>query len=273
MSENRELTPSPAAMRLRQLASTQSVCFFAFPETHQSILDVCGMNENDTVNSSHVVRWLLEQTCRTNEQLQNLYISQGTDFCNRINAEWENAAFLSDAQARSAYVEVLQHPEQQTLEQLYGGRTENTHCPSSLMVMFPQLQTFENKLNQLRLSTSSTANAAHSSALEEVEQEREVELQVEEVREVQKAPHYEAHAFPGLHSVISSFVSVGYLCGGVGYEHVFDAVSRTSIGERFGIVRTDSRLFVSAEFMKTIKANQGGSIDNFLVSLLSIASY
>lgn len=260
-------------MRLRQLASTQSVCFFAFPETHQSILNVCGMSENDTVNSSHVVRWLLEQTCRTNEQLRNLYISQGTDFCNRTNAEWENAAFLSDAQARNAYVEVLQHPEQQTLEQLYGGRTENTHCPSSLMVMFPQLQTFDNKLKQLRLSTSNTANAAHSSALEEVEQEREVEFQVEEVREVQKSPHYEAHAFPGLHPAISGFVSAGYLCGGVGYEHVFDAVSRTSIGERFGIVRTDSRLFVSAEFMKTIKANQGGSIDNFLVSSLSIASY
>jgi hypothetical protein len=54
------------------------------------------MNEDDEVNSSHVVRWLLEQTCRTNEQLQNLYVSQGIDFCNRMNAEWENAAFLSD---------------------------------------------------------------------------------------------------------------------------------------------------------------------------------
>lgn len=108
-------------MRLRQLATTQSMCFFAFPETHQSIVDVCGMNENEKINSSHVVRWSLEQKILTNEQLQNLYLSQGNDFCNRMNAEWKNADFLSDAQDRSAYVEVLQHPEQQTLEELYGG--------------------------------------------------------------------------------------------------------------------------------------------------------
>jgi hypothetical protein len=229
------------------------------------------MNVNDTVNSSHVIRWLLEQTCRTNEQLQNLYISQGNDFCNRINAEWENAAYLSDAQDRSAYVEVLQHPEQQTLQQLYGSHKEDIHDPSSLTVMFPKLQTFKNKLNQLRRSTLNSTNSTYSSALEEVEQEREVEFQVEEVREVQKASHYKAHAFPGLHPAISGFVSTGYLCGDMGYEHLFDAVSRTSIGERFGIVKTESRLFVSAEFMKTIKTNRGGSIDNFLVILWSIA--
>jgi hypothetical protein len=253
-------------MRLRQLATTQSICFFAFPETHQSILDACGMNENDKVDSSHVVSWLLEQTCRTNEQLQNLYVSQGIDFCNRMNAEWENAAFLSDAQDRIAYVEVLKHPELQTLEQLYGGRTEDTHGLSSLTARSPQLQTFKKKLNELRLSTSNTANTFHSSALEEVEQEREVEFQVEEVREVQKVLHYKAYAFPGLHPAVTGFVSTGRLCGDVGYEHVFDAVSHTSIGEKFGIVGTESCLFVSAEFMKTIKTNKGGLIDNFLVS-------
>jgi hypothetical protein len=260
-------------MRLRQLATTQSVCFFAFPETHQSILDVCGMNENDTVNSSHVVRWLLEQTCRMNEQLQNLYISQGADFCNRINAEWENKAFLSDAQDRSAYVKILQHTEQQTLEQLYGGRTEGVNSLSSLATMFPRLQTFKNKLTRLRLSTSNTANTLHSSALEEVEQEREVEFQVEEVREVQKAVHYKAHTFPGLHPAISGFVRTGCLCGNVGYEHIFDAVSKTSLGERFDIVGTESRLFVSTEFMQTIKTDKRGLIDNFLVSSQSFAVF
>ncbi|CBX97993.1 hypothetical protein LEMA_P094020.1 [Plenodomus lingam JN3] len=253
-----------AAMRLRQLPTTQSVCFFAFPETHQSILDVCGMNETDRVNSSHVVTWLLEQTCRSNEQLQNLYVSQGADFCNRINAEWENADFLSNAKDRSAYVQVLQHPEQQTLEELYGSHKEHTHVPSSSTTKFTQLQTFKNKLNELRLNMSNTATNLHSSALEEVEQEREVEFQVEEVREVQKALHHKAHVFPGLHPAISGFVSTGRLCGVEGYEHVFDAVSRTSIGKRFDISGTESCLFVSAEFMKTIKTTMVDLIDNHL---------
>jgi hypothetical protein len=258
-------------MRLRQLATTQSICFFAFPETHQSILDVCRMNQNDKVDSSYAVGWLLEQTCRADEQLQSLYVSQGTDFRNRMNAEWENAALVSDAQDMIAYVEVLQHPEQQKLGQLCGGRTEDTHVPSSLTTI-PQLETFKNKLNHLRLCTSKTANILHSSALEEVEQEREVEFQVEEVREMHKTVHNEAQAFPGLHLAISGFVSTGRLCADTGYDHVFDAVSRTSIGERFEIVGAESHLFVSAKFMKTIKTDKSGLFDNFLVSSSSFAS-
>jgi hypothetical protein len=265
------LTLHAAAMRLRQLATTQSVCFFAFPETHQSILDVCGRSSDHKIDSSNVVRWLLEQTCRTNEQLQNLYISQGTDFCNRVNTEWENAAFLFDAQDRSAFVKVLRHPEQQTLEQLYGSRTENVHSTLPPTTTFPQLEAFRNKLNQLRLSMSQAADNLHSSALEEVEQEREVEFQVEEVREVQKAVHYEAHTFPGLHAAISGFVNTGRLCGNVGYESVSNAVSRTSTGDRSGIGGIESGLFVSAEFMRAIKTKERGLIDNFLVSSSSFA--
>jgi hypothetical protein len=157
---------------------------------------------------------------------------------------------------------VFQHSEQQTLEQLYGSRTEDTHDLSSPTTRFPQLERFNNKLNNLRLGTLNNASMLHSSALEEVEQEREV----------QKALHYEAHAFPGIHPAISSFVSTGHLCGDVGYEHMFDAVSHTSLSKRFGIVRTESRLFVSVEFMKTIKTDRGGLIDNFLVSSSSFAS-
>jgi hypothetical protein len=262
---------NPAAMRLRQLATTQSVCFFAFPETHQSILDVCGMSEDDKVNSSHVVQWLLEQTCRTNEQLQSLYVSQGKDFCNRMNSEWENPAFFSDAQDRGAYLEVLEHSEQQTLEQLYGGHCEDAAVSSSPTVTFPELQVFKNKLDQLRLSTSKLANTINSSALEEVEQEREVEFQVEEVREVQKPLHYKPYSFPGLHPAISRFVSTGRLCERVGYEHVFNAVSHTSVGKRFKVEATKSSLFVSTEFMRTIMTEKGGLIDNFLVSSSAFA--
>jgi hypothetical protein len=251
-------------MRLRQLATTQSVCFFAFPATHQSILDTCGMKEKEQVNSSHVVRWLLEQTCRKNEQLQNLYISQGRDFCNRINAEWANAHFLSDSQDRSAYITVLEHPEQQTLEQLYGDCSEDN--PTMFSPKDPQLQILMKKLDQLRLNSSNLANSIESSALEEVEQEREVEFEVEEVREVQKSLKYEACRFPGLHPAISEFVSTGRLCGDEGYEYVFKAISHTHIGKMFGITVSKSCLFVSREFMKTIETETRGLNDNFLVS-------
>ncbi|KAH8725994.1 hypothetical protein GQ44DRAFT_771576 [Phaeosphaeriaceae sp. PMI808] len=255
-----------AAMRLRQLATTQSLSFFAFPETHQSILDVCEMNYNDQIDSSHVVRWLLEQTCRANEQLQSLYISQGTDFCNRTSAAWENDAFLTDVTHRKAYIDVLQHPEQQTLEELYGGFVDNSrsHTPTSSETPFPQILNFVDELQNLRRANDDNSNAMHSSALEEVEQEREVEFQVEEVREVQRPVHYKARRFKEIHPVISEFVRSGVLSGEEGYEHVSSAVSRTLIGQKFNPISGKSQLFLSAEFMKTIKGGTHGIMDNFL---------
>lgn len=74
-----------AAMRLRQLATSQEVVFFAPPEVHQSILDL-RKNSEGTIDSYDVVCWLLEQTCSGIEQLQPLYYSQGIDFCRRTQA-------------------------------------------------------------------------------------------------------------------------------------------------------------------------------------------
>jgi hypothetical protein len=262
------LTSYAAAMRLRQLATTQTVCFFAFPETHQSILDVCKANDQVRIDSHHVVYWLLEQTCLANEQLQNLYISQGTDFCNRFIAQSENANFLSDSQHRDAYVKVLQHSEQQTLEQLYGGLADDTQRPAPHTTTFPQIKTVVEKLDVMRRAVASNASVLNSSVFEEVEQEREVEYQVEEVRQVQRPVHYNALVFPGLHPAISEFAHTGVLLGEAGYEHVYTAVSRTSIGQKFGIRSTQSRCFVSGEFMKTI-VTRSTLVDNFLVSVLT----
>lgn len=43
-----------AAMRLRQLGTTQSVVFFAPPEVHQGILDLQGKMNGDAVDSRDV---------------------------------------------------------------------------------------------------------------------------------------------------------------------------------------------------------------------------
>jgi hypothetical protein len=75
-----------AAMRLRQLATTQEIVFFAPPEVHQSILDLRKKSSEDKIDSYDVVCWLLEQTCSGIEQLQPLYYSQGIDFCRRTQA-------------------------------------------------------------------------------------------------------------------------------------------------------------------------------------------
>jgi hypothetical protein len=211
------------------------------------------------------VSWLLEQTCCANEHLQNLYLAQGTDFCRRTNAQWKNVKFLTEKGHREAYLKVIQHPERQTLEQLYGVITDTQ--PSSIAdVPSVELKGFMEELSKQRRAANGNGNVIHSSVLEEVEQEREVEFQVEEVCQVQKPTHYKALAFPGLHEAVSHFAKTGDLAGGHGYEHAYEALARTSIGQKHNVCRTTSHLFVSAEFMRTVELGRCVPNDNFLVS-------
>ena len=65
----------------------ESVVSFASPEVHQSIIDVCKKRPGDVANSSHVISWLLEQTCYASEQLQYFYLAQEIDFCRWTNVQ------------------------------------------------------------------------------------------------------------------------------------------------------------------------------------------
>jgi hypothetical protein len=187
------------------------------------------------------------------------------DFCLRTNAQWNHVKLLTENSHREAYLKVIQHPERQTLEQLYGTTTDAQ--PSLLArTRFAELKGFMEELRKQRRAANGNGNDIHSSVLEEVEQEREVEFQVEEVRQVQKPMHYKALTFPGLHTAISHFVKTGDLAGRHGYEHIFEALARTSIGEKYNVCRTTSRLFISTEFMRSIELRKRVTNDNFLVS-------
>lgn len=113
---------------------------------------------------------------------------------------------------------------------------------------------------------NNTGHQILSSMLEEVEQEREVEFQIEQIRQVQKPPTYEALTFPGLQPDISNFIDTGSLTIGPWAEHIFDALAKTAIGQKYNVQPTTSNFYVSAEFMRTVKLRKRQPLDNFLVS-------
>lgn len=255
-----------AAMRLRQLATNQSIVFFAPPEVHQSILDVCNKNNRQHIDSSDVVHWLLEQTCRGNEQLQSLYIAQGSEFCRRTSAALEYPHFFSDKTHKSAFLKVIQSPERLTLKELYGIAIDSQQNDPEHR-LHPSLSGIVEELAKQRQNADHAHSTFRNSAMEEVEQEREVEFQVEEIREVQNPAHYEALGFSDLHPAISCFAKTGILSGSTGYEPVLSALSRTSLGRKYRLCDRGSQLFVSIEFMRTIVPGPNGPDDNFLRSV------
>jgi hypothetical protein len=251
-------------MRLRALGTSQRVVFFAPPEVHQSILDVCNLRSHDRVNSANVIHWLLEQTCCANEHLHDLYLAQGFDFCQRTNAKLQNANMLSKKSRRVNYLQVLQQPERRTLEQLYGD-TEVEAPAGATQMMFPGLKYIFRELETQRQGAK-RGIGIYSSALEEVEQQREVEFQIEEVRQIQKPVHFQALKFPGVHKDIKNFLISGVLPESDGYEHIFGAIARTKLGQKYGACPSTSRLFASVEFMRTAKLGKNDTNDSYLVS-------
>ena len=259
-------------MRLRQLATTQSIVFFAPPEVHQCILDLRKKIHGDPIDSHDVICWLLEQTCSGIEQLQPLYYSQGVEFCRRTQAASNNSGFLSDGSQRDAYLSALRQTEQQTLKQLYEPRIKSKPAAAD-GTLSPQIAGFMKELNTRRRGFQDTGNAVHGSALQEVEQEREIAFEVEAIREVQKPVHYSPLSFLGLHKDIVSFAKTGRLAAGSeGYEPAFVALRRTALGLKYRISNeaTESRLYVSTEFTRTVRLLRSRPTDNFQVSLRNL---
>ncbi|ORX33848.1 hypothetical protein BD324DRAFT_205608 [Kockovaella imperatae] len=253
-----------AALRLRQVASTQSVTFFAPPEVDRSIRDLQHLGSNEKITSSHIVFWLLEQTCRSHDDLQGLHRSQGGDFAQRMSAQYDNRDCLTDTNQRRAVLDVLQQPEAQSLQDIYligpskPSESASTHSPSGTQ----QLSLIERYGN----ATDGVHHSAGAGVLDQVEQEREVEFQVEEVREIQKPHHWDAFSFPGLHGAVERFVRTGDLETSSSVKQAYSYISGTSLGAKFKVRNSGGRLFVSPEFSRTIKlpSNDRTTGDNFL---------
>jgi hypothetical protein len=255
-------------MRLRQLAVSQSVVFFAPPEVHQSIMDLRQKVSGDWLDSHDVICWLLQQTCSGIEQMQPLYFSQGAYFCRRQQSALEYPDYLVESDQRDAYLNVLRKTEHQTLAQMYKPKLRSKSA-KAMDFSSPEIAAFMKELHIRRKGFQDTGNAVHGSALQEVEQEREVAFEVEAVREVQKPTHYSPLSFSGLHKDILGFVQTARLAAGSGgYEHAFAALGRTALGlkHRISSEAITSKFFVSKEFGRTVKMPLGHKDDRFLVS-------
>ncbi|CVK86307.1 uncharacterized protein FPRN_06247 [Fusarium proliferatum] len=255
-----------AAMRLRQLGTTQIVSFFVPPEVHQSISDLQNKTIHEPIDSADVIEWLLDNTCDQIEQLQPLYYSQGMDYCRRMQAALDHPDFLTDKPQRKAYVLAIKQDEQQSLQNLYEPKLKN-RAAGMQTSNSAVLKGFIQDLNARRKTFQDTGRAVHASALQEVEQEREVAFEVESVRQVKKPQHFAAFSFPGLHASLEAFIRTGRLPADTNYfTHVFHALSKTGTGRKYKVQSkvTKSQLLETAEFSRTIKPKGDLSTDDFL---------
>jgi hypothetical protein len=201
-----------AAMRLRLLGKTQSVTFFSPPEVHQNILDLRAAAKsewNNDPSSVDVIRWLFEQTCNGIEQFEPLYFNQGLDYLQRTQAKLEYPDFLDNTASRDAYLSYVRSKELYSLKQLFEPKHQQRGSAVKVSAFDPCLRPYVSEALERRRGFQDRGFAVHSSALEEVEQEREMEFEVEAVREVQAPVHFKALKVAKLHRDLESFARAG----------------------------------------------------------------
>ncbi|KAH7115923.1 hypothetical protein B0J11DRAFT_571692 [Dendryphion nanum] len=256
-----------AAMRLRLLGTTQSIVFFSPPEVHQSILDLRNKDEDYNPNSADVIFWLLIQTCNAIEQLEPLYYSQGCAYLRRVQAKLDCPDFILNETQREQYLAMIVTKELNTLKQQYGPKSAVRNS-SKRIEYAPSLQDFDSNLQKRKQEFQDRGFATHSSALEEVEQEREIEFEIESVREIQAPVQFIPRKYPGLHADILSFAKTGRLIPNSDqYLPMFSVLQETALGKRNSSIfagKIHSKLWVSKQFTRTVNLPPNERNDNFL---------
>lgn len=128
------------------------------------------------------------------------------------------------------------------------------------------LGVFATRLKQRMKDFHDSGIAIHSSALEEVEIEREVEHEVENVRELQKPVHFAALKITRLHKDVLEFARSGRIVtGSEAYQAILSTLQNTATGQKhgaFSVTRSGSSgLFVSTQFCRTVSSVEPN--DNF----------
>lgn len=89
----------------------------------------------------------------------------------------------------------------------------------------------------MKASFQDNNNAVEAFAHQEVEQEREVAIEVETVREVQKPQHSTPLAHRPVHRDIFSFAEHGRLAAGSqAYTPMYEGLRRTAVGLSTGLI-------------------------------------
>ncbi|KAJ5088725.1 hypothetical protein N7456_012341 [Penicillium angulare] len=244
-----------ACNRLRGLGTCHSVTFVITPEVKHSMTTLLGSPANGVFDSSDVLKWSMIQTCLVLDSLQPLWGHQGLEYYRRIEL-WDSL-ISQDRPCRDTVLRI-QEPEARTLEQLYVPKTVTEHHMA--------YDTENSKVKELvELIKAMGEKASQESYLHE-EQEREVACEVEREQQVHRPPSYSAQKCT-LHEDVVHFVRYGTFRDGkpsTAFKRAFSTLQATSVRKTTFPHDLGARLFVTADYDKTVILPSGGTMDQFM---------
>lgn len=249
-----------ACMRMRKLGQGQSVVFCISPEIQAKIQEnMKPYSQSNDIGVADVLLWSISETHAETRRSMPLWKVQGERFVAQSKV-WKSIQNDSGETSLSkASAELLLEEEAQSIEYRYRPRQEENF---SSQLSGPDDADLKRIYDRCQEFDGLTFNA---STLQE-EQERELSPEIEEERQVQKAPAA-SPARHELHQDVVAFAISGEIRpGSSAYMPAFESLSETSAASTFNVRQLVGKrdLFVTADFARTVvKSGRNFTSDTF----------
>ncbi|KAH0841829.1 hypothetical protein FOPE_06604 [Fonsecaea pedrosoi] len=252
-----------ACMRMRKLAVSQRVRFYAPPEVDQAIRSVNKIPTGE-LDSLHVVRWAIHQSCLALKKQDPLYISRGLLHSRRRLAAARHISSDGKIVDSQQYLNTVRERECRPVTELYcvGGHHR------AEMPFQPTLQENQDFVIQdlcLEIERIGSTDIDDSGITQE--QEREVLHEIEEEREVQR-PREVRPATPSVCQALLDFIRNGRngatLVKPTELRPCFEILVQTRLRPYYTPSESPTHVWVTLDFMRTIESHDGSRDDGFL---------
>ncbi|KAK4495018.1 hypothetical protein PRZ48_013345 [Zasmidium cellare] len=250
-----------ACMRMRKLGKGQTVVFCVSEEIQTKIREVTAAS---TIGIPDILIWAIGETHDELRRSMPLWAVQGERFV-RQEELWgqvrhSGATAMTDQQARKFLEDEAQTLEDRYLPRRYGDNGSLTQLNGRDDARCQEIVQRCRAIDGLKFD---------SSTLQE-EQERELSPEIEQERQVQRAP-LATPVKHTLHPDVEKFAMTGQLvAGSKAYKPAFSGLSDTTAGKQFSVVQLrNNKLLATNDFTESVQRQGGSSFrsDAFLRSV------
>ncbi|EXJ92093.1 hypothetical protein A1O3_00643 [Capronia epimyces CBS 606.96] len=252
-----------ACMRMRKLAVSQSVVFFAPPEVDNGIRALLH-GAPEEIDSSHVIRWCISQSCRTLLSQQPLWTMKGLSHSRRRLAFTRHVNENGRIVNSDKYLEVIRERESRPVSEIY---TAEKHDKQKLSWKPSKAEKTDHIMAQLLEEWDRAETREFKDCGISEEQEREILHEVEEEREVQR-PKSATPAKPSASESLLGFLRDGNLPERLDdLRPPFDVLLDTRLASHYSRAKWPTDIKVTRDFMRTIVTVACSPQDDFLRSV------
>ncbi|KIX09666.1 uncharacterized protein Z518_00747 [Rhinocladiella mackenziei CBS 650.93] len=248
-----------ACMRMRKLQVSQSVKFFAPPEVDQNIRSIL-KGAPETLDSSHVLRWALHQSCTALKSQGPLWITRGLLHSRRRLA---SARHVREGQIVDAeeYLNTIRERESRPVSEMY--RADRR--PRKQLPFEPK---FEEEVDvimkDLLVQFERTDISDFKDTGIDEEQEREILHEVEQEREIQRPKEVRPAVPKACISLLNLIKDGTFPEGSPELCPAFEVLLQTRLACHYGRLDFPMHVLVTRDFLRTIENRDKSPEDDFL---------